>query len=325
MEKIYFGKNDTIRARHGQYRIDSVTESGNAIMARGHNTIDGQRVVIKRYQPWKDGSEKMIQRELKALQKIKDKKHKGVVELVDFSEDKPTLVLEDLGEIELGKVVKEKKLKPKTAMRITREILKTAEFLAGNGIFHRDIKPENIIYVPKRGPVLIDFGIATVDGQHITEDKTLAFGSPFYMGKETLMGNFEWEKSESLAIALMMIRLLEDEKVLVPTEIVLTREFFESRKRRVSEFMERTTDQIRRAIGPNSEEQEFSKRDTLQGFRERIERVEKEERQKLLDEIEAVQREQRRKEMTGDFGLGAIFGAGLGSAAAVIQEIINRI
>jgi hypothetical protein len=172
---------------------------------------------------------------------------------------------------------------------------------------------------------LIDFGIATVDGEHITEDKTLAFGSPFYMGKETLMGNFEWEKSESLAIALMMIRLLEDEKVLVPTEIVLTREFFESRKRRVSEFMERTTDQIRRAIGPNSEEQEFSKRDTLQGFRERIERVEKEERQKILDEIEAVQREQRRKEMTGDFGLGAIFGAGLGSAAAVIQEIINRI
>jgi serine/threonine protein kinase len=145
VEKIYFGKNDTLRTRNGQYLIDSVTESGNAIMARGHNTNDGQRVIIKRYQPWKDGSEKMIQRELKALQKIKDKKHKGVVELVDFSEDKPTLVLEDLGEIELGKVVKEKKLKPKTAMRITREILKTAEFLAGNGIFHRDIKPENIL------------------------------------------------------------------------------------------------------------------------------------------------------------------------------------
>lgn len=325
MEKIYFGKNDTLRTRNGQYLIDSVTESGNAIMARGHNTNNGQRVIIKRYQPWKDGSEKMIQRELKALQKIKDKKHKGVVELLDFSEDTSTLVLEDLGEIELAGVVREGKLKAKTAMRITREILKTAEFLAGNGIFHRDIKPENIIYVPKRGPVLIDFGIATVDGQHITEDKTLAFGSPFYMGRETLMGNFEWEKSESLAIALMMIRLLEDEKALIPTEIVLTREFFESRKRRAREFMEKTTGEIRRAIGPNLEEEEFSKRDTLQGFRERIERVEREEMQKILDEREAAQGEHRRKEMTRDFGLGTIFGAGLGTIVAGVQEIINRI
>ncbi len=325
MEKIYFDKNDIVGTKNGQYKIDKVTESANAIMAKGHRTSDGLKVIIKRYQPWKETSEKMIQRETKALQKIKDKKHKGVVELLDFSEDSPTLVLEDLGEIELARVVRDRKLKAKTAMRITREILKTAEFLAENGIFHRDIKPENIIYVPKRGPVLIDFGIATVDGRHITEDKTLAFGSPFYMGRETLMGNFEWEKSESLAIALMMIRLLEDEKALVPKEILLTREFFESREIRVKKFMERTTHQVRSAIGPNLEENEFSKRDTLRGFRERIERVEKEERQKLLDEIEAVQGEHRRKEMTRDFGLGTIFGAGLGTIVAGVQEIINRI
>lgn len=43
--------------------------------------------------------------------------------------------------------------------------LSLQELLARNfGYVHRDIKPENIIAVPRRGPVLIDFGIASKSG-----------------------------------------------------------------------------------------------------------------------------------------------------------------
>ena len=53
------------------------------------------------------------------------------------------------------------------------------EYLSIHGIVHNDKKPANITYSPERGAVLIDFGIATRDG-----DRRSNGGTPWYLPPE---------------------------------------------------------------------------------------------------------------------------------------------
>jgi tRNA A-37 threonylcarbamoyl transferase component Bud32 len=56
------------------------------------------------------------------------------------------------------------------------------------GVLHRDLKPQNIIVDRKRDPVLIDFGIADLDGTS-TENSDELVGSPAYLPPEYVQGS----------------------------------------------------------------------------------------------------------------------------------------
>ena len=60
------------------------------------------------------------------------------------------------------------------------------------GIVHRDLKPSNIVLTHRRDgreiPKLIDFGIARVDGNSLTEQGRVS-GTPFYMAPEQARGD----------------------------------------------------------------------------------------------------------------------------------------
>jgi serine/threonine protein kinase len=58
------------------------------------------------------------------------------------------------------------------------------------GVVHRDLKPSNIIVTPKRGPVVMDFGLAlrTDEDLRITRPGA-AIGTPVYMSPEQVQGD----------------------------------------------------------------------------------------------------------------------------------------
>lgn len=59
------------------------------------------------------------------------------------------------------------------------------------GVVHRDLKPENIL-VGSDGPVLIDFGVATVStSEHSRSEVSRAFGTPWYMSPEQVLGEIQ--------------------------------------------------------------------------------------------------------------------------------------
>ena len=274
-----------IRGNTSTYTVGrEIAQCGSARVFRGAS-LDAQKkeVVIKT--PKFDGNSetniRLLKREARIMKRTISKdgtKHPNIVELLDNGEhtnDKiPFLVLEDLGDNELKKVIdNEGPLKPRTAIRILKTVLETIHFLAKNGVFHKDIKPENLIYVPKRGPVLIDFGISEHEEEEgLTEDPSQVFGTPLYMPIEIANGGFPTIKSEVFSAAMCAAVIQSEQEEIKPRAVVMSREFFEERKRKIREFLERAPRETRIALQSNLSE-DSSQRQTAIQFAHSIERI----------------------------------------------------
>ncbi|KAI8656496.1 Protein kinase domain-containing protein [Fusarium sp. Ph1] len=89
------------------------------------------------------------------------------------------------------------------AERILRDMASALEYLHGQNIQHNDIKPGNILYDRERGPVLIDFGLASShDGQLCTG------GTPWYVPREFIDDLERGPKSDVFALGVTMLYLL---------------------------------------------------------------------------------------------------------------------
>ena len=76
------------------------------------------------------------------------------------------------------------------------------------GIMHRDIKPSNILIRPDGRPVLVDLGIAAVEGSpKITHTGTL-IGTPHYMSPEQATGKRVDPRSDIYSLGVILYELL---------------------------------------------------------------------------------------------------------------------
>ncbi|KAL8410581.1 hypothetical protein RB596_000312 [Gaeumannomyces avenae] len=65
------------------------------------------------------------------------------------------------------------------AVRVLADMFRALLHLRQKGVLHNDIKPSNILFSEQRGAVLIDFGLATLDGS-----LTSTGGTPWYVPRE---------------------------------------------------------------------------------------------------------------------------------------------
>ncbi|RSL68348.1 hypothetical protein CEP54_002888 [Fusarium duplospermum] len=89
------------------------------------------------------------------------------------------------------------------AERILRDISSALEYLHEQKIQHNDIKPGNILYDRERGPVLIDFGLASLHGGHLCTG-----GTPWYVPREFIDDLERGPKSDVFALGVTMLYLL---------------------------------------------------------------------------------------------------------------------
>ena len=85
-------------------------------------------------------------------------------------------------------------------------------YLEAERIIHNDIKPANILFDRSRGPVLIDFGLATCH-----EDRPCLGGTPWYIGKETWEDGVRTALSDVYALGVTILYLLK--KIPLPERI----------------------------------------------------------------------------------------------------------
>lgn len=327
MHQKIFRENIRLKGREGEYTLKR--EIARAAQGIIFEAINGERkVVVKVPNTETDGEvreniEKLITVESKILKRLAETKRderRGIVEILDFgghtNDSVPFLVLEHLGEIQLREVnEKEGSLKPKTALRITRTLLDTVVFLAENGVFHRDIKPDNLMYVPKRGAVLIDFGIAQSEREEekpkINQIQEMVFGTPGYMSLERWRGGDADIKSEIFAVSVTALILMTNTDELGKYQI--DGKYFDNREgmyqRKLGKLEPRVRELIEKGIAKTAEN-----RIDLEKFREEIDRIQnppKPKEERLHSEQDNIA-----------YALKMMVAAGLGALAAQISELL---
>jgi serine/threonine protein kinase len=181
----------------GRYQIlELLGEGGMATVYKAYDTRLEREVAIKvirrdAFSP--DDMEMMLkrfEREAKSLGRLS---HPNIVGVIDYGEHEgsPYLVMVYLS----GGTLKERLGKPmpwQEAIHLLLPIANALDYVHGRNIINRDVKPSNILMTEKGQPMLTDFGLVKIFGEH-EKDSTLTssgtgLGTPDYMAPEQWTG-----------------------------------------------------------------------------------------------------------------------------------------
>ncbi len=92
-------------------------------------------------------------------------------------------------------------------LRITIDMCRGLDFAHKRGVLHRDVKPANVRILKDGTLKIVDFGIARVDDQAMTQTGVV-LGTPGYMAPETLRGTPVDHRADMWAVGVVLYELL---------------------------------------------------------------------------------------------------------------------
>ena len=95
------------------------------------------------------------------------------------------------------------------ALAVVRHLASALDTAHKAGIVHRDLKPSNVLIRPDDGmPVLVDLGIATIQGSEKLTQTGSLIGTPHYMSPEQVRGEEVDGRSDIYSLGVILYELL---------------------------------------------------------------------------------------------------------------------
>ncbi len=96
-----------------------------------------------------------------------------------------------------------------TALDLARQVAEALDYAHSKGVIHRDLKPENLMILPEGRLVVMDFGIARVEGGPGLTATSVFVGTPAYAAPEAIAGEAVDHRMDLYALGILLLEMLE--------------------------------------------------------------------------------------------------------------------
>ena len=159
---------------HGFEIIGLISNQGGmADVYEAYQLSVGRRVAAKKLKSSFIHDENIKSRFEKEAKLLGQLNHTNIVQVIDFSNEHLTLIMEFIEGKSLEEILAEKEsLSLEESLRIISEVLAGLHYAHQHNIIHRDIKPGNIFLTDDGRTKIADFGIAGIVGGSEQASKT---------------------------------------------------------------------------------------------------------------------------------------------------------
>ncbi|HWP34496.1 MAG TPA: serine/threonine-protein kinase, partial [Thermodesulfobacteriota bacterium] len=195
----------------GPYRIlEEIGSGGMSTIYRGEQLSLARPVAIKELRAPLAADEEMalrFEREAKAQAALS---HQNIVQIFDFIRKggNAYIVMEHVDGVDLARVLKAvTRLPLHLALPIAYHVCLALEHAHRRGLVHRDVKPSNVMIGTDGRVKLMDFGIAHVRSETLTQPGAF-LGTPAYMSPEQVMGGVVGPPSDVFSFGILLYEML---------------------------------------------------------------------------------------------------------------------
>ncbi len=157
------------------------------------------------------GTFSRYQRELEIGRRLAHPRLQNLIDSGQLRGGAPYMVLEYHQGRSLREILAERAPLPvDETVALAAQLAETLEFVHERGVVHRDLKPENLLLTPAGDLIVLDFGIALLQGaRRLTFHRlTSSVGTPDYMAPEQVSGERGDARTDVYAVGAILYEML---------------------------------------------------------------------------------------------------------------------
>ncbi|RLA28655.1 MAG: hypothetical protein DRQ63_03010 [Gammaproteobacteria bacterium] len=197
----------------GRYEIVSeLGRGGMGVVFKAWEESLQRFVAIKMLGDQLTDDESLVTRFLREARAVADLNHPNVVQVftVDTHDGRPYFAMEYVEGESLTELIRtSRRIDPKRAVRLLKEVATGLGAAHDKGVVHRDIKPDNIMLTKHGGVKVVDFGVAKVEDPNTKLTATgIAVGTPNYVSPEVCLGLEIDKRSDLFSLGVVFYEML---------------------------------------------------------------------------------------------------------------------
>ncbi|HHQ48211.1 MAG TPA: serine/threonine protein kinase [Acidobacteria bacterium] len=199
--------------RFGPYVVEGrLGTGGMATTYLARRSSDGKEVAVKVPHEHCLDDDSFRRRFVREGQLGSQLHHPNIVRILEASEEgeTPYIAMELVRGTTLRDLLRTAgELPLETVLDLARQVAEALDYAHSKGVVHRDLKPENLMILPDGRLVVMDFGIARVEGGAGLTATSVFVGTPAYAAPEAIQGKPVDHRVDLYALGVVMVEMLE--------------------------------------------------------------------------------------------------------------------